>query len=110
MTLRDMNHDPREEYPHLLHTLAFHSAVKITKQRIAARGDKLREWSRMEIHKEAEEYFEANRECLMIESFLKIQKAPSLLRLAEQEAKRRARDRIKPMDQRRALELLARKR
>jgi hypothetical protein len=106
MSIRDMNHDPLTEYPHLLHTLAFHAAVKIVKHQIAARGDKLREFSRKEIHIEAEAYFEANRECLMVETFLKIQREPSLLRLAEGEAKRRARDRVKPMEPRRALQLI----
>jgi hypothetical protein len=41
MSIRDMNHDPLTEYPHLLHTLAFHAAVKIVKQQIQARGERL---------------------------------------------------------------------
>ena len=64
------------------------------KHQIAARGDKLREWSQKEIHIEADAYFEANRECLMIDTILKIQREPSLLRLAESESRRRNRDRI----------------
>ena len=31
MSVRDMNHDPLTEYPHLLHTLAYHSAAKLSK-------------------------------------------------------------------------------
>jgi hypothetical protein len=42
--------------PHLLRTLAFREAVKITKRAIAARGLKLYDFSSAEIHKLAERY------------------------------------------------------
>jgi hypothetical protein len=107
-----MNHDPREEYPHLLHTLAFYEAVKIIKQQLAAKGERVHEYSRKEIHALADVYFDDNRSLLMADAIIKVLREPSLLRLAESESKRRARERVKPMDPRRALKLLekARKR
>jgi hypothetical protein len=112
MSIRDMDHDPLTEYPHLLHTLAFYEAVKIVKHQIAARGDKLMEFSRKKIHALADVYFDDNRSLLMADAIIKVLREPSLLRLAESESKRRARERPKPMDPKRALELLekARKR
>jgi len=106
MSVRDNNHWPLDEYPHLLHTLAFHSAVKIIKGQLAASGERVREYSRKEIHALADVYFEDNRECLFVETILKIQREPSLLRLAESESKRRARERPKPIDPQHALKLL----
>ena len=106
MSIRDMDHDPLTEYPHLLHTLAFYEAVKIVKQELAAKGERVREYSRKEIHALADVYFEDNRECLFVETILKIQREPSLLRLAESESKRRARERPKPIDPQHALKLL----
>jgi hypothetical protein len=107
MTVRDMDHWPMDEYPHLLHFLCHHSAAKIIKQQLAARGERVREYSAKDIRSLAEDYVEANRELLMAEAIIKVRKEPSLLRLAESESKRRARERIKPMDPRRALELLS---
>jgi len=106
MSVRDMNHDPLTEYPHLLHTLAYHSAAKIIKEQLRARGERLHKYALKDIHFLADAYFEANRELLMVETLLKIQREPSLLRLAEAEAKRHARERPKPMDPQRALKLL----
>ena len=104
MSLRDMNHDPREEYPHLLHTLAFYEAVKIIKQQLAAKGERVHEYSRKEIHALADVYFEDNRSLLMAGAIIKVMGEPSLLKLAEGESKRRARERPKPMSPAKALE------
>jgi hypothetical protein len=100
--------DPRLNYPHLLHSLVFHEAVKIVKEQIRKRGDNLRQYALKDIRALADEYLEAeaNRELLMIDTILKIRREPSLQRLAEAEAKRRARERPKPPNPRRALQLL----
>jgi hypothetical protein len=107
MAIDDPCHDdPMGNYGHLIRTLAFHEAVKIVKHQIAARGDKLHEWSRKEIHIEADAYFDDNRAFLMCDTLLKVRREPSLLKLAEAEAKRRTRQRPKPMDPAKALKLL----
>ena len=102
MSIRDNDHDPLSEYPHLLHFLCHHSASKTIKAQLAARGERVREYSAMAIRSLAEDYVEANRELLMVEAILKVRREPSLLRLAESESRRRARQRPKPMDPRRA--------
>jgi hypothetical protein len=106
MSIRDMDHDPLTEYPHLLHTLAFYEAVKIVKQELAAKGERVREYSRKEIHALADVYFDDNRSLLMADAIIKVLKEPSLLKLAESESKRRARERVKPMEPAKALKLL----
>ena len=95
-----------DEYPHLLHFLCHHSASKTIKAQLAARGERVREYSAMAIRSLAEDYVEANRELLMVEAILKVRREPSLLRLAESESRRRARQRPKPMDPAKALKLL----
>ena len=72
----------------------------------------MREYNAKDIRILAEDYVEANRELLMVEAILKVRREPSLLRLAESESRRRARQKPKPIDPQRALRLLekARKR
>ena len=106
MSVRDNNHWPMDEYPHLLHFLCHHSASKTIKAQLAARGERVREYNAKDIRILAEDYVEANRELLMVEAILKVRREPSLLRLAESESRRRARQRPKPMDPAKALKLL----
>jgi hypothetical protein len=44
------NNDPLTHWPHLVRTLAFHSAVKIVKHGIVARGEKLHELGEQGLH------------------------------------------------------------
>src|SRR5262249_25462408 len=106
MTLDYMNHDPREEYPHLLHSLCYREAVKIVKGQLAARGDRVHKYSALDLRILAEAYLDADAHCelLMVETIMKVLGEPRLLRLAESESKRRARDRVKPMNPERALQ------
>ena len=108
MSIRDNNHWPYDEYPHLLHSLVFREAAKIVKQQLAARGERVYKYSAMDIRELAEAYLDAdaNRELLMIDMIMKIQREPSLLRLAESESKRRARERPNPPNPARAQKLL----
>jgi hypothetical protein len=58
--------------------------------------------------KDIQDYVEANRELLMVEAILKVRREPSLLRVAESESRRRARQRPKPMDPAKAQKILDR--
>ena len=106
MGIRDNNHWPMDEYPHLLAFLCYRSATKTIKQQLAARGERVREYSAKEIRALADAYVEDNRELLMVDAILMVQREPSWLRLAESESKRRARERPKPPSPQRALQLL----
>jgi hypothetical protein len=77
MSIRDNDHDPLSEYPHLLHFLCHHSASKTIKAQLAARGERVREYSAMAIRSLAEDYVEANRELLMVEAILKGERSPT---------------------------------
>jgi hypothetical protein len=50
MSLHPAHNEPLRAYPHIIRTLAFHSAIKLVKEQIAARGLKLREYSLKDIH------------------------------------------------------------
>ena len=91
MTLHEIHSEPLRAYPHLVHTLAYHAATKVIKRQIAARGEKLREWSAKDLRIEAEAYLEANRAELLAATIEAIRTTPAFLSLAEKEARRRGR-------------------
>jgi hypothetical protein len=91
MTLHEIHSEPLRAYPHLVHTLAFHAAMKIVKRGIAARGEKLVEWSAKDLRAEAEAYVAANRAELIAQTIYTIRVTPAFRSLAEKEARRRGR-------------------
>jgi hypothetical protein len=91
MTLHEIHSEPLRAYPHLVHTLAYHAATKVIKRQIAARGEKLREWSAKDLRIEAEAYLAANRAEPLAATIEAIRTTPAFLSLAEKEARRRAR-------------------
>ena len=91
MALHEIHSEPLRANPHLVHTLAFHAAMKVIKWQIAARGEKLVEWSARDLRIGAEAYLEANRAELLTKTIEAIRKTPAFLSLAEKEAKRRGR-------------------
>ena len=90
-TLHEIHSEPLRAYPHLVHTLAFHGAMKVVKHGIAARGEKLIEWSARDLRIEAEAYLDANRAELLVKTIEAIRTTPAFLSLAEKEARRRGR-------------------
>ena len=91
MTLHEIHSDPLRHYPHVIHTLAYHAAMKIVKRGIAARGEKLVEWSAKDLRALAEAYVDANRAELLAKTIEAIRTTPAFLSLAEKEARRRGR-------------------
>jgi hypothetical protein len=77
--------------PHLLRTLAFREAVKITKRAIAAQGLKLYDFSSAEIHKLAERYLTLHQAELVAEAIEIVRGDPEFMQLAVAETKRRGR-------------------
>jgi hypothetical protein len=77
--------------PHLLRTLAFREAVKITKRAIAARGLKLYDFSSAEIHKLAERYLTLHEAELVAEVIEIVRGDAEFMQLAVAETKRRGR-------------------
>jgi hypothetical protein len=98
MTNEIHNDNPLIHYPHLCRCLAFHSAVKRIKKQIAARGEKLHEHSRKDLHILADQYLEANRHELFAEVIERVQTDPEFRKLAQAELKRRGRYWAKPSD------------
>ena len=91
MAIHEIHSDPLRHYPHIIHTLAFHAAMKVIKRQIAARGDKLVDWSARDLRIEAEAYLDANRAELLVKTIEAIRTTPAFLSLAEKEAKLRGR-------------------
>jgi hypothetical protein len=91
MTLHEIHSEPLRAYPHLVHTLAFHAAMKVVKHGIAARGEKLVEWSARDLRILADDYLAANRAELIAATIATIRITPAFLSLAEKEARRRGR-------------------
>ena len=89
--VHEIHKNPLIHYPHLVHTLAYHAAIKIVKRGIAARGEKLVEWPARDLRILAEDYLEANRAELIAKTVEAIRTTPAFLSLAEKEAKRRGR-------------------
>ena len=91
MTLHEIHSDPLRHYPHVIHTLAYHAAMKIVKRGIAARGEKLVEWSAKDLRALADAYVDANRAELLAKTIEAIRTTPAFRSLAEKEARRRGR-------------------
>jgi hypothetical protein len=82
--------------PHLLRTLAFREAVKITKRAIAAQGFKLYDFSSAEIHKLPERYLTLHSRELLVEAIEIVRGDAEFMQLAVAETKRRGRYWAKP--------------
>jgi len=89
--LHEIHSEPLRAYPHIIHTLSFHAAVKLIKLQLKARGEKLVEYSLKDLTILADAYFEAHREELIAATIVKVRSAPDLRSLAEKEARRRGR-------------------
>jgi len=83
--------------PHLLRTLAFQSAIRITKRAIAARGMKLYDFSSCEIHLLAERYLKLHLRELVAEAIEIVRGDAEFMKLAVAETKRRGRYWPKPV-------------
>jgi hypothetical protein len=90
-SLHPVHDEPMRHYPHVIRTLAFHSAIKLVKEQIRARGLKLHEWSMKDIHIEAEKYLETHRDELIRVTIARVRSDPAFRSLAEKEARRRGR-------------------
>jgi hypothetical protein len=92
-------HDnPLEHYPGVIATLVRFKAVKCVKREVAAAGIRLHDVSSAQIQWLAEAYVEGHRDELIRVACDMVRTGAELQRLAEREAKRRAKAKPKPKD------------